>query len=1231
MIKKSFFILTTAVAMFFASCAKYDHAIGDLQDRLDKTDDFVLPTINQQIDGINTSIDDLESVDAELNNLIENLEVEAADLQQQLDGNATADAATKEALEKEIADVNNLIEALQAKDAELDQQIAALSEYVDDELTAVEDWANATFATLTQYGDMQTEIAELATLIEQCRTELTVAYTKAIEEAIAASETSMKAWVSETLAEGYYDIAAIDAKLAALEGKLTDADADLAKQLSAQEAALEQAKKDLTGAYEKAITEAIETNNGIVNAAIAEAVQDALSKVDAKLAVIDNTIAAIQKDIEDIKSDIADIEQQITAINGSLEDLKVVDAELKALIDALQAEATDLQSQLDANAAADATTKKELQDDIAAFNALIVALQAKDADLDQQIAALQTYVDSEIAATEDKANATFATLTQYAEVQSEVAAINALIETYKNEFTEAYAEAVVQATQAVKGAIAESEASMKLWVNETLAEGYYDISTVDAKLAALESKLNDADANLAERIAAQQTALEQAKADLAATYEKAIKDAIETNNGEMSKQIADAVKAAQDALKSQIDAISAEVEAIKADVALIKDAIASINIQIENIGASIDDLEAVDAALQTLITNLEAKASDLQSQLDANAAADAATKKELKDEIAVFNALIAALQVKDADLEQQIAALQTYVDSEITATEDWADATFATLTQYADMQAEVAAINALIETYKNEFTEAYAEAVEQATQAVKDAIAASEARMQSWVNEALANGYYDIAEMDGLLDALESKLSDSDEELADELAAQKAALEQAKSDLTAAYKTAIEQAIDDNNGYIAEQISDAVKAAQDALQSQIDAINVEVAAIQADIVLIKDAIASINTQIENIGASIDDLEAVDAALQTLINNLTSKAADLQSQLEANAAADTETKKALQAEITSINTLIAALQAKDVELDQQIADLKAYVDGEIGSTEDWVSGTFATLEQYAAMQTEIATLRTLIETYKTDITAAYTEAIENAIAASENSMKAWVNELLADGYYDIAEIDAKLATLENKLADADADLAKQIENQQEALEQAKTDLTTAYEAAIEQAIEEYNGIITQPITEAIDAALGEVETRLTTIEGKVDNLQDDLEELQSNFAKRIQSLIFLPKYSDGKVKMDYGTKSVELDFLVSPRKLTRYIQLEHLSAYVRLTDDPSTRAAATEYSLDVVGMSVDTSTGEFSVKVKDLNATLGANFWEGTKDAIIYVRISDGNNDVVSCAIPMVAN
>ena len=670
-------------------------------------------------------------------------------------------------------------------------------------------------------------------------------------------------------------------------------------------------------------------------------------------------------------------------------------------------------------------------------------------------------------------------------------------------------------------------------------------------------------------------------------------------------------------IQDQIDDLNGRLEVLEGST------IKSITEQISGINSSIEDLEGVDAALQTLIDGLTSKAADLQSQLDANAAADAEAKKALQAEIANINALIAALQAKDAELDQKIADLKAYVDGEIGSTEDWANATFATLEQYSAIQTEIATLKALIETYKTDITAAY-------TKAIEDAIAASEESMKEWVNELLAEGYYDIAQIDAMLAALETKLAGADSDLAKQISAQQAALEQAKKDLTAAYEAAINKAIEENNGAISKSIADAVQTALDKVETRLAVIDNAIAAIQKDIEAIRSSIASIEEQISGINSSIEDLEGVDAALQTLIDGLTSKAADLQSQLDANAAADAEAKKALQAEIANINALIAALQAKDAELDQKIADLKAYVDGEIGSTEDWANATFATLEQYSAIQTEIATLKALIETYKTDITAAYTKAIEDAIAASEESMKEWVNELLAEGYYDIAQIDAMLAALETKLAGADSDLAKQISAQQAALKQAKKDLTAAYEAAIKKAIKENNGAISKSIADAIEAALADIDSRVTDIEGELNHIKDAFYMLQNNFALRIQSFTFLPKYSDGKVKMDYTTKTTEVDVLVSPRNLVSFIIDNHLKAFVRLTDDPATRAAANEYTVAVSIVS-KSDNGVLTLKVEDAQNVLPTTFWNGENDAILYILINDGNNEVISDAIPMLAH
>ena len=388
MIKKSFFVLTAAVAvaMLFASCEKYDHAISDIEDRLDKIESASLTTIDQQIAAINASINDLKAMDTELGGYISALQTTAADLQSQIDATNTALAAlesdlegqiaaseqkvlnelntVKTTLEGELTTINNIIATLQAKDAELDQKIADLQKYVDDEITATEDWANATFATLAQYQEVQTTIAgiksdisaintamtnletrinnkiatdikaaidalraelgadyaakiEAATnavtsaytdAIATAKTEIEAAYTKDIADAIAASETSMKAWVNGKLQEVYAEIADVQADLAALAASVAT-DEELAAAVAAQQTILNQAKSDLTAAYKEAIKKAIEDNNGLVSKEIADAVKAATETFNTK-------IDAINAEIESIKTEIALMKESI----GALED-----------------------------------------------------------------------------------------------------------------------------------------------------------------------------------------------------------------------------------------------------------------------------------------------------------------------------------------------------------------------------------------------------------------------------------------------------------------------------------------------------------------------------------------------------------------------------------------------------------------------------------------------------------------------------------------------------------------------------------------------------------------------------------------------------------------------------------------------------------------------------------------------------------------------------------------------
>ena len=357
------------------------------------------------------------------------------------------------------------------------------------------------------------------------------------------------------------------------------------------------------------------------------------------------------------------------------------------------------------------------------------------------------------------------------------------------------------------------------------------------------------------------------------------------------------------------------------------------------------------------------------------------------------------------------------------------------------------------------------------------------------------------------------------------------------------------------------------------------------------------------------------------------------AEDLQQQLDANAAADAATKQALESELEAVKALIKALQDEGKVLDQKIAGLKSYVDGEITATEDWAQATFATLAQYSAMQTEIATLKALIETYKTDLTAAYTKAIESAISDSETSMKTWVNETLTKSYYDIAQIDALLLALESKLAGADSELAEELEAQKTALEQAKTDFTAAYEKAIKDAIETNNGKISTDISAAVKAAKDELEGKIAAINTEISAIKDRIAELEgkvNNLVARIQSMRFIPEYSDGKVELGSGANTAELTFMVSPKDAAAGVAAawansnDVVTAFIKPTQ-PRTKAS---YDMEALAVTNVTGNANGTLVVTISTEDLSEDFWYEGIEANVFVCISDGNNDIISEMIPI---
>lgn len=448
-------------------------------------------------------------------------------------------------------------------------------------------------------------------------------------------------------------------------------------------------------------------------------------------------------------------------------------------------------------------------------------------------------------------------------------------------------------------------------------------------------------------------------------------------------------------------------------------------------------------------------------------------------------------------------------------------------------------------------------------------------------------------------------------------------------------------------------------------------------ALDAYIKTLEETATNLQSQIDETNAEIAKLEAefgeeIDALEQNLLNEL-------------NAA-----KESILAELTAINKTLGELKAADEALDKKISDLQAYVDVELSSIKDWVNTTFSTLAQYELMQTEISTIKALIEqmnagmialetrldvkitadiqaaidtlrselsddyvariesavssithaystaisTAKSEITAAYTEAIATAIRESEASLKDWVNEQLVKGYYDIATIDAMLYALSVRLDNADSDLQKQISDQQAALEALKSEFTKAYMSAIKEAIEENNGVISAAIASAVNELEGNLQKQIDAINLQIRFILDSLSDLEDAFVNRIQSLRFIPEFSDRKVKFSYQSGAV-LDFMVAPEKQASALaeawnaDKNIVKAYLRYTSDPSTRAVCDPIELAVESVTSN-GKGDISVLIKENPDTpLSSDFWNDNQDAVVYLRISDGSNDVISELIDVV--
>ena len=460
------------------------------------------------------------------------------------------------------------------------------------------------------------------------------------------------------------------------------------------------------------------------------------------------------------------------------------------------------------------------------------------------------------------------------------------------------------------------------------------------------------------------------------------------------------------------------------------------------------------------------------------------------------------------------------------------------------------------------------------------------------------------------------------------------------------------------------------------INDRLDGIeNTKIATIQSQIGAINTSLPKLENANKELGTYITALQNSTSKLNEDIATVNRQIAELKQSPESNnTKIDSvivlieQVKSDIQSELFAINTLVENLQNKDTELNGKVNDLQKYVDDELSEMEDWSLATFGTLEKQNTLINDVATIKEQIiaindnisklesrvnekittdiasavatlnttiqgkvqeittnytaalATAKEDITSAYTSAISDASASLENSMKSWVNEQLK-GYYTIAEIDSKLSVLRTFVTDEDEKLQGEISDLTEALANARNELTTAYTNAIKAAIEENNGIIDNKIAGQIATVNSRIDNEIAAINLKIANLQSQIDKNSADIAKllaRIQSVSYVPKYSDGKATVYYA--SVEFDFLVSPKSVVTEIAANYKNILAVKAVNTITRAV--EFiDMPILSCVADSTNGVITITASAEN--LPETFFDGVTSASAALFISDGNINITS--------
>ena len=315
-----------------------------------------------------------------------------------------------------------------------------------------------------------------------------------------------------------------------------------------------------------------------------------------------------------------------------------------------------------------------------------------------------------------------------------------------------------------------------------------------------------------------------------------------------------------------------------------------------------------------------------------------------------------------------------------------------------------------------------------------------------------------------------------------------------------------------------------------------------------------------------------------------------------------------------------------------------------------SMKTWVNSQLGGYYTIAQTDAKLTSLRTTLEgqlngqkTY-----------LEGLLTSLENTL----NQKISQNASDIEDCRGLIAECNRLIAEnaqAISDNAAAIVQLRTDLNTARTEITAAYQQAITTAINTLDGQLRGKIADEVSTLNGRIDNEVETINNTITELtgrvatcerdirnikntiygiQQDIEDIQEQIADilaRIQSIAYVPKYSDGKAVMTYtdnGTLipgTMSLDFKLQPAATAAELVGVWQTALTLEAVYTITKAAPERVVLTIT--SVTAEDGYLSVTVS--GAGLREDFFRSRCGANATLIISDGNNELTTDYIQVI--